>query len=74
LPFLKDSLIIVRFIVNKIVQTCFFYYNVITDLSLKARKIRLPAKVSIDFCKNKNGVYIRILGGGKKNSMGRGVS
>jgi len=41
---------------------------------LKARKIRLPAKVSIDFCKNKNGVYIRILGGGKKNSMGRGVS
>jgi hypothetical protein len=47
------------------IKTCFFCYNVITDLSLKARKIRLPARVFIDFRKNKNGVYIRILGGGK---------
>jgi hypothetical protein len=74
LPFLKDSLIIVRFIVNKIVQTCFFYYNVITDLSLKARKIRLPAKVSIDFRKNKNGVTFVSLEEEKTNSMGGGVS
>jgi hypothetical protein len=60
IAFFKDSLII-----KKIVQTCFFYYNVIIDLSLKARKIRLRARVSIDFSKNKNCVYIRILGGGK---------
>jgi hypothetical protein len=59
LPFPNDSLVIARFIGDKIVRTCFFCYNVITDLSLKARKIRLPARVFIDFPKNKNGVLER---------------
>jgi len=40
---------------------------------MKARKIRLRARVSIDFSKNKNGVYIRILGGEKKIAWVEGL-
>jgi len=40
---------------------------------LKARKIRLPARVFIDFSKNKNSVYICILGGEKKIAWVEGL-
>jgi len=49
LPLLKNALVIIKFIDNKMVWIYLFCYIV---------KIRLPARGSLIFCKNKNGVFI----------------